>query len=165
MPNPISSENRSVYGPLSSTDQECDPNTSTCAETRPPAAGSTPSLTAAPVYITGDLDPGARALVRSHGEALAESSCVTERWKARTTCAIATSAAGGTALTAATGVGLLVGLVGTVGAGIQCAADVVAARDCEEQALRRAELDAACTANDGVLLVGATLDLICLRTQ
>ncbi|HKO48602.1 MAG TPA: hypothetical protein VJV79_12810 [Polyangiaceae bacterium] len=162
MPNPISSENRSVYDPSATPGvEECDPHMACCALSSPASPEATRQVTIAPVYVTGDLDSGAQQLVGRH-DALAAPSCANERSKANVTCGLAEAGAMTLALSAPTGIGLVLGAIATAGAGMHCAREIVAARDCEEQGQRRAVLDAECSARDGVLLIGATGNLICL---
>jgi hypothetical protein len=112
----------------------------------------------------GESDPAASELVRRH-DASASPGCSTERSNAFLSCTLAVSSAVNTALTAPTGIGLVLGLVPTVGNALQCGRDIAFALDCEERAQTLAVATTECTENGGVLLNGANSDLICLVTR
>ena len=159
MTDPISSENRSVYEPPSGYggSEACDPSLSSCAPL-PATPGNTVST--APVYITGDSGAGARELVRR--QAAASPSCAAEVANAAVSCLLAGSAAGATVVAAPTGVGLALGAATTAGLAAQCSRDVLAARDCKENASSSADNQAACDAQGGEILLGAHGNPVCL---
>jgi hypothetical protein len=165
MPDPVSSQNRSVYESSNSIEPEiCDPTSSSCASLGTASPGSPRSVTIPPVYVNGDINVGAGELVARHG-ALGAPPCKTETANAEVSCLLAASSAGATVVAGPTGIGFVMGLFTTAGLGAQCSRDVVALLDCREATAQRSNIDADCWSRGGTLLAGANGDSICLVTR
>jgi len=166
MPNPITCSDRSLFSSPGAfeTGDACNPELASCGPP-PAAAAEVPrSVTIAPVDVTGESDSAARQLVRRH-DASASPGCGPEQAKAVLSCTLAATTAVGTALTTPSGIGLVLGLIGTARTAAQCAGDVSLALECKDRSEAIANANADCTARGGVLLTGANTELICQVTR
>ena len=161
MPQPISGSDRFGLSapPSFETAAACNSELASCEVT--PTPESPHSITIDPVYVTGKADSGAHELVRRY-DASAPSRCSTEQSNALISCGLAAVAAASTAAAAPSLVGVVLAGSTTVGAAVQCVRDVRILLDCQERSDAVANADADCTSRKGVLLNGASSELVCL---
>ena len=163
MPQPISESDRSGFSPPTSfeTADACNPEVASCDAVTSQAPENPRSVTVDPVYVTGEADSAACELVRRY-DASAPPRCSTEQNNALLTCGLAAVAAASTAAAAPSVIGVVLAGSTMVGAAVQCARDIKIVLDCQERSDAVANADADCTSRDGVLLTGASSELVCL---
>jgi hypothetical protein len=155
MPDPISNTNRPAY-------EACDPSIASCADGPPPAPStvtSTPTVTIAPVVITGDA--GAQELLRRYDN----QTCSAQRQSAELSC----PAIGLGVLNTLEG-GPIVGIAAAFHASLICGKDLRTVYDCNEQSeavnASLAGVIADCHDRDGIAKPGASQnEIICEVTR
>ena len=163
MPQPISGSDRSDFSPPPSfeTSGACNPELASCNAVTSKAPEIPRSVTIDPVYVPGEADSAAHELVRRY-DASASPRCSTEQTNAVLSCGLAAVAAASTAVAAPSVIGLVLTGSTTVGAAVQCVRDISIALDCKERSAAVADAEADCTSRNGVLLTGASSELVCL---
>jgi len=166
MPAPVNNNSSpSEFSRFVESATACDPAVASCppTDTAPPTEGSLQPITIGPVYVSGDSNPATRELVRRF-DASTPSGCAAAQSNAVVTCLLAATAAGTTVATAPSVIGFAMGLATTVGLATQCARDISGSLDCEERTRALTDANVDCADRGGILLNGASSELVCLVT-
>lgn len=162
MPEPVSSKNAGQHlAPEACPQDSSDPTVATCA----PQSGTAPDarvIELDPLII--HAEPGAQALVKQYTENTGPGApvCRVEEGSLQLTCSGALLAAAGTLVATPTGVGLVIGTLGTFRMAMDCGGAFRQYSDCLERSAIRQEAQSRCEADGGVALQGfAENELIC----